>query len=346
VDIVNGPMSHGRLVTAIAGALVALSAVALAGAAAPATGQWRLVLEVPGIVDVAGPLPDGRLVLSTNHGLLLLRPGGVAEPFANGPGGYTAGGGEPYIALGSGSRVWGLRGCSFEQGAVFALDAGSAPGIFRVLPGGQASRFLDLPTGVFPSGIAFDRFGRFGYRLLVTATSDNNTKTTLYAIDCVGHSSVIAQAAVHVEGGIVVAPPSFARFGGELIAADENTGRIYAFGRDGAVQPVADSGLPAGGDIGVEALGFVPSRVAAVYFSDLGAPGSPTQGDNGLLVLRGRDLANASLRSGELLAAAEGGGATIAVSCAASCSVRRVADGLPATHGEGHLTFVGPVPRK
>jgi len=335
-----------RLVTAIAAALVALSAFALAGAAAPAMGQWRLLLEVPGIVDVAGPLGDGRLVLSTSHGLFRLRPGGAAQPFANGPGGYTAGGGEPYIALASGSRVWGVRGCSFEQDAVFALDAGSSPGIFRVLPSGQASRFLDFPAGVFPSGIAFDRFGRFGYRLLVTATTDNNTKTTLYAIDCLGHSSVIGQGGPHVEGGIVVAPPSFGHFGGELIAADENSGRIYAFGRDGSVQLVADSGLPGGGDIGVEALGFVPSRVAAVYFSDLGAPGSPTQGDNGLLVLRGQDLARASLRSGELLAAAEGGGATIAVSCVAECSVRRVADGLPATHGEGHLTFVAPLPRK
>ena len=33
----------------------------------------------------------------------------------------------------------------------------------------------------------------------------------------------------------MVAPPSFGRFGGELIAADENSGRIYAFGRDGTV---------------------------------------------------------------------------------------------------------------
>src|SRR5262249_57863466 len=105
----------------------------------------------------------------------------------------------------------------------------SAPGIFRVPPGGQASRFLDFPTGVFPSGIAFDRFGRFGYRLLVTATSDNNTKTTLYAIDCLAHSSAIAQGGPPVERWIVVAAPSFGRFGGGLIAGEENSVRIYAF---------------------------------------------------------------------------------------------------------------------
>jgi len=87
-----------------------------------------------------------------------------------------------------------------------------------------------------------------------------------------------------------------------------------------------------------------PADDAAAYFSDLGAPGSPTKGDNSLLVLGGQDLAAASLRSGELLAAMEGGGTTIAVSCDATCSVRQVANGLPATHGEGHLLVVAGGP--
>jgi hypothetical protein len=240
-----------------------------------------------------------------------------------------------------------VPGCSFGLDEVFVLDASSNPGVDRVLPSGQSSRLVNFPSGAFPSGIAFDRYGRFGYRLLVTATFNNNTTTTVYAIDCFGHMSVIAQGAPHVEGGIVVAPPSFGRFGGQLIAADELTGRIYAFDRAGAMALVVDSGLPAGADTGVEALGFVPKRLgrgAAAYFSDLGAPGSPTQGDNSLLVLGGLDLAAASLRSGELLAAMEGGGTTIAVSCNATCSVRQVANGLPATHGEGHLLVVAGAP--
>jgi hypothetical protein len=343
-------MSHGRRLAALAGALLALCVSTLAGAATPAVGQWRVLLTVPKIVDVVGPRADGRLVLSTQSGLFLLRPGGAAQPFANGPGGYAGTGGEPYIALASGSRVYGVTGCSFEAGDVFALDADSTPGIVRVRPSGQATRFLDFPSGAFPSGITFDTFGRFGYRLLVTANFDSNTKTTLYAIDCRARWTVIAEGAPHVEGGIVVAPPSFGRFGGQLIAADESGGRIHAFRRDGTVELVADPGLPAGGDIGVESLGFVPSRVgtgAAVYFSDLGAPGSPTEGSDALLVLRGQDLARAALRPGELLAAMEGGGATVAIRCEASCTVRRVADGLPATHGEGHLTFVpGMLPRR
>jgi hypothetical protein len=344
-------MSRSCRVAAIVGAFLAFSTSVLGGAAAPAIGQWRALLKVPGIDDVAGPRSDGQLVLSTKNGLFLLRPGGAAQPFATGPGGYTAGGGEPYLALATGSRVWGVAGCSFERDDAYVLDAGSTPGVFRVQASGQASRFVDFSSGVFPSGIAFDRFGRFGYRLLVTGTSGNNNATTLYAIDCLGDVTVIAQDGPQVEGGIVVAPPSFGRFGGKLIAADEVTGRIYAFGRDGTVQTVAYSGLPAGGDTGVESLGFVPTRTgrgAAVYFSDpRSVPGAPTQGDDSLLVLRGQDLTNAAVHGGELLAATEAGGTTIAVACTITCTVRRVANGLPATHGEGHLTFgVGTLPPK
>ena len=68
-------MWHGRLFTVIAGSLLILSVAASTGAAAPAVGQWRVLLKVPGIVDVAGPRADGQLVLSTKNGLFLLRPG-------------------------------------------------------------------------------------------------------------------------------------------------------------------------------------------------------------------------------------------------------------------------------
>jgi hypothetical protein len=320
--------------------MLLLPALALDGSAAPVPGQWRLLLKAPGIVDVAGPRADGRYVLSTQKGLLLFRPGGAAHPFANGAGGYRAGGGEPYLDLASGARV-GASGCSFQRGDLFVLDAGSKPGIARVTPSGKASRFLDFAPGGFPSGIAFDRVGRFGHRLLVTVTMPNKT-TTLYGVDCVAHASVIAKDAKRVEGGIVVAPTTFGAFGGRLIAADENSGGIYAFDRDGSVTLVVKPRLPSGADIGIESLGFVPPHVgprAAVYFADLGAPKSPTPGHDSLLVLGGKDLARASVRPGELLAAMEGGGVTVAIRCRATCTVRHAARGLPGTHGEGHLTF-------
>ena len=78
----------------------------------------------------------------------------------------------------------------------------------------------------------------------------------------------------------------------------------------------------------------------AAYFADMGAPGSPTQGTDSVLALRGMELRRARLHAGDLVAATEAGAKTIAVRCARRCTVRRVAVGPAATHGEGHVTFV------
>ena len=104
---------------------------------------------------------------------------------------------------------------------------------------------------------------------------------TLYALDCCGRSSVILQAGPRVEGGIAVAPRTFGRFACQLIAPDEHSGRIFAFDRRGRTRVVSQYRFPAGGDIGVESVGFVPpgsDRRGAAYLADLGAPGAPTPG--------------------------------------------------------------------
>jgi hypothetical protein len=324
---------------------LALGALAVAAVAPAATPQprWRPLVHAPGVVDVVGPRSDGRLVVSTRDGLFLLRPGGALEPFAAGAGGYVAPkAGEPYVALAFDRRL-PASGCAFERDDVFVLDTASASsaGVIRVRANGQAQRLLDLPKGAFPAGIAFDRTGRFGYRLLVAGIFDDKT-TTLYAIDCAGKSTVVAHDAPRVEGGMVVAPASFGRFAGDLIAADERSGTIVAFGPGGNVRTVARPPLKAGGDIGVEGLGFVPGTLGprrAGYVADLGAPGSPTTGSDAVLVLRGQDLARAALRPGELVAITEAGAVTVAVRCAQRCTVRRVAVGPTVAHGEGHVTF-------
>jgi hypothetical protein len=153
----------------------------------------------------------------------------------------------------------------------------------------------------------------------------------------------VATGAPHVEGGIAVAPRTFGRFGGKLIAVDEVTGAIYAFGPGGRVSLVAESGLPAGGDVGVEAVGFVPPKLGrhgAAYLADMGSPGSPTSGSDSLLILAGTGLSRANLHPGELIVATEAGAKTLAVRCRRLCTVRRVADGPTVTHPEGHITFV------
>jgi hypothetical protein len=313
------------------------SSIALA---APSLGTWRPVAKAPGIVDVVGPRADGRLVLATHGGLFLMRPFGSLVAFARGPQGYAGTPGEGYLALGSGHRVPGA-GCAFRRDVIFALDPDATPGIVRVGRSGRSNRFADLPAGAFPSGITIDTVGSFGYRLLVTTFATGTTRLT--AFDCRGRARVVATGAVHVEGGIAIAPRSFGRYAGNLIAADEVTGRIYALGPKGHVRLVAESGLPAGGDIGVEAIGFVPPKLGrrgAAYLADMGAPGSPTSGSDSLLILIGTDLSRANLRSGELVVATEAGAKTLAVRCARLCRIRRVADGPAVAHAEGHITFV------
>ena len=329
-------MARGRIAGAVCVALLASSVAS----AAPGPATWRPVAKVPGIVDVVGPRADGRLVLATHGGLFVIRPTGSPVPYARGPQGYAGSPGEPYIALASGQRVPGA-GCAFRRDVIFALDPDATPGVVRVGGSGRSSRFADLPVGAFPTGITFDTVGPFGHRLLVTTFASGTT--TLYAFDCRGRARVVATGAPHVEGGIAVAPRTFGRFGGKLIAVDEVAGRIYAFGPGGRVSLVAESGLPVGGDIGVESVGFVPpkfGRRGAAYLADMGAPGSPTSGSDSLLILAGTSLSRANLRAGELIVATESGAKTLAVRCARQCTVRRVAEGPAVAHAEGHITFV------
>lgn len=303
-----------------------------AAMAALALAQWQPLGGAPGVVDVVGPRADGRLVVSTHSALLLLRPGGPARRLAPG---YTPQGGEPYAALAADRPLRRAR-CSFKRDDVYVIEPTGTPGVARIDGRGRASRFAALPAGSFPSGIAFDTTGRFGSRLLVSAVV--GTATHLYAFDCRGRARVVTRSGPRVEGGMAVAPRTFGRFAGDFIAADEATGRIYAFSPRGPVQLVAQPVLAAGGDIGVESLGFVPlgfDRRGTAYLSDLGAPGSPTQGTDSVLVLHG-----ARLRPGDLVAATEAGAKTVAIRCRRRCTVRRVADGPAATHGEGHVTFV------
>jgi len=140
----------------------------------------------------------------------------------------------------------------------------------------------------------------------------------------------------------VVAPTRFGRFGGDLIAPDENSGRIYAIAPDGSSRVVASSGLPHGGDVGVESEGFVPAHFGArgsALVADRLTPGNPHPGDDAILRIGGAALGAAGVRSGDLLVATEGGARTDAIRCRASCRVRHVADGPPPAHLEGHIVF-------
>jgi hypothetical protein len=194
---------------------------------------------------------------------------------------------------------------------------------------------------VQPNGIVFDDVGRFGYRLLVTAGAPNRA-TTVFAIDCLGRVATVAVNAPAMEGGIAVAPLSFGPYGGDLVAPDENTGQIWALAPDGRFSLVARSPLASGGDIGVESAAFVPvgfNGEWAAFVADRSTPGNPHPGTDSILRLSGAALMRGGVRPGELVVASEGAGQTIAVSCAATCTVRHIQDGPPTSHVEGHVVF-------
>lgn len=316
---------------------------AAAGAAPPLS--WSTDLHVPGVVDVAGPRSDGRLVVSAGSRLYLFdRSTRALEPFAAGPGGYPgARGDEPYLALSSGDSV-ASAGCSFPQDELYVLQQTSHE-VLRIDAGGRAQTFAQVAGVESLGGITFDSVGRFGHRLLVIGPSHG--LTVVVAIDCQGRVEHLTDGAPGMEGGIAVAPAGFGSFGGALIAPDENGGVIRAVRPDGSTGVVARSGLPAGPDIGVEGVGFVSAGFGGggqAFFADRGTPGNPHPGTDTLLHLDSRSLLSAGVRDGDLLAATEGGALVIAVRCAPACRTFQVAAGPPPAHGEGHLLVVADHP--
>jgi hypothetical protein len=332
--------------------LVTASTLAAAGCGGSAGGRvtapsaaklahWKAGTGIDRVLDLSSPRSDGAIVVATAGRLALFRPAGELRSFATGPGGYASpGGGEPYIALSEPKGVPGA-GCKFGRDTLYVLRLKKGPGVTAVGPKGRARRFASLPATGVENGIVFDSTGRFGHRLLVTASS--GSKTTVYAIDCRGRATTLTSDAPKVEGGIAVAPATFGRFAGDLIAPDENSGRVYAVGPKGHSRLVASSGLPKGGDIGVESAGFVPKHFGpgwSAFVADRLTPGNPHPGDDVVLRLDHAPLTAAGVLPGDLLVATEGGARTDAIRCGQSCAVRHVADGPARAHLEGHVVFV------
>jgi hypothetical protein len=324
---------------------VAIALAACGGeSAAPApalpgktSAAWTSFRQLPGVVDLAGPRADQSFLVAAAGRLFTLHADGTLSPFARGTGGYrTPTGTEPYFALTSDAVVRGTA-CSFGKDTAFALDPGSQPGVIEISPQGQAQRFVSLPPGRALSGIAFDSTGRFGHRILVTAESAG--RTAIFAIDCARRPLLVAADAPPMEGGIIVAPATFGKFAGDLIAPNETSGRIYAIDPAGHVTLLAQSGLPAGGDIGAESAGFVPPGATAAYLADRYSAGNRHPGDNAILRLTAAQFARAGIRPGDLLVATEGGARTVDVRCGATCTVRYVAAGPAIAHAEGHIVF-------
>jgi hypothetical protein len=231
--------------------------------------------------------------------------------------------------------------CRFEKDEVVALDLQSKPsGVLRVDATGKVTPLAAVPQAATLTGITFDTTGRFGHRLLVIGPPVNN-QTVVAAISCDGTESVVATVPVTLEGGVTVAPADFGAFGGQLIAANELDGNIYAISPSGQLSVVVATGVPFGQDTGVESLGFVPADgPGALFLADRITAGT-FPGSDHVLRITGEPLAALGLQPGELVGAAEGGGSVVAVRCATTCAARTVIPTAPTPHGEGRLVVAG-----
>src|ERR1700682_3346008 len=301
--------------------MVIASIFGLAGMATFTSPSWQSWQHLSGVFDLAGPRGDGQLVAAAAGRLFLTTRDGTITPFADGSGGYHAASGpESYIALSPGLHV-SAASCDFARDDLFVLRPSNPLGITRVDPSGHATNFADI-TGVDTlNGIVFDTVGRFDHRLLVTGP--HNQHSTILAIDCKGGIVPITDAAPSLEGGLAVAPSGFGTHAGELVAPDENSGVMLAISATGHSSVIVASGIPHGGDIGVESAAFVPpgfSAGGAAYVADRATANNPHPGTDTILRLTASDLTQAGVREGDLLVAAEGGGVMIDVRCATTCT--------------------------
>jgi hypothetical protein len=300
--------------------------------------RWQQWVHLKGVFDLGGMMPDGNLVSAAGDRLFSVALSDAVPLDAAAVGGYRANaGGETYIAASPGLDLPDAD-CAFVPGEVFALQLGAPVGVVRVDVTGRSRLFARLPAGQSLNGIVFDDSGKFGHRLLVTGSRQG--KTSLFAIDCRAGVRTVTQSAPPVEGGLAVAPDGFGSFSGFLVAPDENSGNVIAISPGGEASVLVASGVPHGGDIGVESAGFVPrgfTRGGAAYVADRGTANNPHPGNDSILRVDAASLIAAGVREGDLLIASEGGAVTISVHCDLSCTARQVAVGPSNAHVEGHL---------
>ncbi|MEA2644997.1 MAG: eukaryotic-like serine/threonine-protein kinase [Chloroflexota bacterium] len=300
--------------------------------------QWK---KLEAVVDLQPTSKAGTMLAAANGKWFMVKTDGTVTPFAEKA--YSVDpGGEAYIEVSPGLRL--KSGCEFGTDQSFALKLSTPVGVTHITPEGTLfGELVKLPSFPSPGGIAFDTAGRFGNRLLITGLNQDNT-SSVASIECDGKFTVLTTRGPRVEGGMEVAPPSFGEFAGQLIAPDEWDGKVFAIDEKGSSRLVADSGLPTGGDVGIESLGFVPpgfiAGSGAAYVADRVAAGNPHPGTDTILRLTAAQMRAAGVKDGDLIAVNEGGGDTIAIRCATGCTVTKIAHATTGAHVEGHVIFM------
>jgi|GEM_PF-3507196 len=164
---------------------------------------------------------------------------GTKTPFATlpgrGPGCY-----EDYVAVSP-----GLGG--FPANDIYVVQG---PNIVQVsADGSSVTTFATIPS-LTPThnGISFDQVGTFGYDMIIASQSGQ-----VWRVKSDGTKALVANVGAQVEGP-VVAPLSFAPYGGQVVAAAEGVGKVFAVTNTGTVSIVTN--VPA-----AESVHIIPMNV-------------------------------------------------------------------------------------
>jgi hypothetical protein len=307
---------------------------------------WAKWQHLEGVFDLGLEADAMGLIAQGSELFFTIKPSGTITAINTGSSYRGVPGFEAYFAVSSGEPAAGP--CRFQHGAIYVINPRSTKQVLEVDPRtGHPLPFATIPGVDSLNGIAFDGGGGFGdHPLLVTGPA--GSREVVAAIDCHGDVRAITNSAPRMEGGISVAPDTFGGHAGELIATDEINGDIIGIRPSGVTSTVANLAHPTGPDLGVESSGFLPrgffKNGGFAYLADRGTANNPHPGTNSILRLTSAQLEAAGVLEGDLLVATEGGGATVAVTCAATCSLRAIAAGPPTGHIEGHIVFLANQP--
>jgi hypothetical protein len=128
---------------------------------------------------------------------------------------------EMYLAISPGLGTWAPTD-------IYATQGGQ---VWKISPDGSSvSPFATIPAcGATHSGITFDHVGTFGFDMIVTCNNGN-----VYRVNSSGTPSFVASTGTFLEGPAIPSA-TFGPLGGQIWAADENSGTVWAISSGGSV---------------------------------------------------------------------------------------------------------------
>jgi len=214
----------------IAGGAAAVNALSWGREAGLAPAGASVFASVPAPIGVAAT--PGQLIVSEfcTGNLDQIDDLGTVSFFVSIPG-YPAGTCiEMYLTISPGLGAWAAND-------IYATQGGQ---IWKISPDGSSvTPFAAIPIcGPTHSGITFDHVGTFGFDMIVTCNNGN-----AYRVSPAGIPTFVASTGTFLEGP-AIPPVTFGPLGGQIWAADENSGTVWAISNGGAVTPAVTYASP------------------------------------------------------------------------------------------------------